>query len=94
MGDGRRRGPSVGIDDRYPICVAVVQRREIVNLLKATPSDQPSPLPDSASDTSPLVMACAEALFRALGNPPAPTPDANAVDCLPLLLDLYDRISV
>ena len=37
----------------------------MVNLLKATPSDQPLPLPDSASDTLPLVIACADALFSA-----------------------------
>lgn len=35
------------------------QRAFSVNLLKATPKSQPSPLPASASDTLPLVMACA-----------------------------------
>lgn len=33
------------------------QRASRVNLLKATPKSQPSPLPASASDTLPLVMA-------------------------------------
>lgn len=37
----------------------------MVNLLKATPNDQPSPLPARDNDTSPLVIACADALLSA-----------------------------
>lgn len=41
------------------------QRASSVNLLKATPRSQPLPLPDSASDTLPLVMAWPIADFLA-----------------------------
>ena len=41
------------------------QLASIANRLKATPRDQPLPLPDRANETLPLVIACADALLSA-----------------------------
>ncbi len=56
-GDGTRRGVRLVDAGRYTNYSA----RRILNLLKATPRSIPRPVPASASDTSPLVIAVASA---------------------------------
>ena len=57
--------------NRSGVPTLAVQRRRIVNLPNATPRSQPVPLPESASETGPLVNACASADFAAPACAPA-----------------------
>lgn len=60
-----RRHGTVLLGAHLPNPEAGYRPASMVNLLKATPNDQPSPLPARDNDTSPLVIACADALLSA-----------------------------
>jgi glycosyltransferase involved in cell wall biosynthesis len=72
-----------------------VSVREALALGRAVVASDAAPRPAGVL-TFPVgdAAACAEAMFRALGTAGEWTPRAHTVDCLPHLLDLYERISV